>query len=691
MTSVASRSPDSTTLRGIARVQLIVGTVSVAVLIAMSVWGRFALPYRDDWDWLLHMFEGPSGLRGLLQPHNEHVIPLARLIFSLQYHWQGLTGGLMSMVALACQLLVVWLFWSEIGRQWPTRPSWRAYVGGTAMIGLCFTQQLQSIVFAAATLFPMVQVWVTLALVAMLQATESGGTDRRRRWWWTVTGLCTIGAAASTTSGLVTPVVLALLAWLRGAHRRVLLTFGALAVVWSGVYLWWVVLGGADASGQGQVAPLGLPGFWPLVTYGAAVLASGLSYVDRSVAVGVGLIVAGWTATCGWLAWRDPRRVTRLEAFALGQMIFGVASVLMVTPGRAQFGVMQAGQSRYATFVLCLLVGVVVFTASRLDRAALGRRWRLGLALAGCVLAVMSVVPDLYVGLLWRAKADLLAAAYSSIRSGAPDPDALVSLHPTPVVIRRVLAHVRATGGEVLDSRMGTRLDGRLPTASCGAGGATEAGILERRGPDGSLRLTGHRPQGFTSGVIVDGAGVVVGLTRPSPWVTESAPSPLAVHRVVRDRVLGHPGDARAWIGFAQQGVGPPYRWVLASSPGTWSCADLLEVRPVVRLSLDVVRRVDATHVLAEGWAFACGESMATWQVVVDGEVRSTSPAVPVRRPDVASAMASACGVTPESGAQVTVDAAALLPGRHTAVLRVTTSTGFEQDSAPRSFEWERR
>src|SRR6185436_4323645 len=139
----------------LAHLQLLLGFAFVLTFVFFSVWARFPIPYRDDWDWLGWLLTRPVTLRTLFEPHNEHLIPLPRLLVVLQYWLVGSRTHLIFVVALAAQLVVGWIFWREIQRRWPADKTTTAFVFGTAAVCLFFSHQLQSIVFMAAVLFPL--------------------------------------------------------------------------------------------------------------------------------------------------------------------------------------------------------------------------------------------------------------------------------------------------------------------------------------------------------------------------------------------------------------------------------------------------------------------------------------------------------------------------------------------------------
>ena len=660
----------------LARLQILLGGVFLVTFVGFAFWARFDAPYNDDWDLLLFHLTGARGGAGLLTPHNEHVIPFARLMAGWQYAWGGLTGTLVQTVALACHFAAVALFWLEIRRQWPHRPVVRGTVAGAVVVCLCATYQLQSVVFGASVLFPLVQIWVVLALVATLHATGAG---RDHRWWWVVVVAAAIGAAGSTTTGLVVPVLVAAIAWGRGAGWRTAAAFVALAAALGVGYVAWVGIGtGAAAVG----APAGLTRTAAMVTYVAAVFGGGATAVNAQLGVVVGAAVLTGMGAALLAALRRPGAVSRVEWFALGVMAFAVSSAVTVAVGRTQFGVSQAGQSRYSTFVMQAVAGLVMFAASRVDRAGLSPRGR-SLAAGLCVLASAALLaPQIYVGLLWKAKADTIATAYLSIRSHAPDVTWLAALHPAPEVVLRVIDRVEAIGGRVVDPGLLTLVPSAATLPGCGG-----QWTLERHGRQGEMRLAGHSATSVADGVVVDRAGALVGLSVRSPWAAVPNPSPSAIDRVVRDRVRGRVTGEGDWLGFAQRGAGEPYRWLGRDDAGIAVCAQPLDVTPVIHSAFDEMR-VDATGAaVAMGWAFACGSAITGWELRVDGAPVPVRVVSGLPRPDVETALRLACAPGAPPGVHLHADLAALAPGRHGATMRVVTASGHSGASNQRDFD----
>ena len=215
---------------GVATAQWTIGLLMAASVAVLSLRARLPLPYRDDWDWL-HWLLGPTPLSAYFVPHNEHLIPLARLLLQLQYALEGSNGYTMLAVSLASLGVVAVLTLTEIGRRWPAEAVTRRWVSGLALTLLCFAWQLQSLVFPAAVLFPLVEMFAVASLTCLLNAGDASGRERRR--WLLLTLLCVAGAMLTTTNGLPVPVMLAIVAASRRMPWRVvafLLLLGAVSI-----------------------------------------------------------------------------------------------------------------------------------------------------------------------------------------------------------------------------------------------------------------------------------------------------------------------------------------------------------------------------------------------------------------------------------------------------------------------------
>ena len=549
--------------RRTATVQWAVGLVMAASVAVLSLWARLPLPYRDDWDWWRWLL-GPTSLSSYLVPHNEHLIPLARLLLQLQYALEGSHGYTMLAVALASLGVVARLVLGEIGRRWPADAVTRRWVSGIALTLLCGAWQLQSLVMPAAVLFPLVEMFAVASLTCLLHAADTTGS--RQRWWLCLTLLWTTGAMLTTTNGLPVPVMLALVAAGRRMRWTVVAALLTVAALGAAAYAWLVLLRQPEASGAlGAMAPA-----WRMAAYFLAFHASLVAQGSEvgGVIVGALLFVAGLVVVCTTLARPDR---PRLEYFAAGLLLFTMASAALAAPTRASLGIAQVAQSRYASFVLPYWTALCLVGVSRLAP----RRLR---ALARPVLgaSLLALGLQIVIGAVWLAKADNVATAGLALAAGGGDDQWLLTLYPSATVPREVSAALIANGDRTLFGPLPQLArDAVAAAADCGA----TARVVPV--PAGSgLRLHAEADSTSDRGVILDQSGRTVGLARLSDVVGTPNPSPMDVARALARKLarkLARAARTRApaqprWIGFAAPGDGAPYGLVLLASDGSPMC-----------------------------------------------------------------------------------------------------------------------
>jgi len=539
----------------ISRMLLAAGLFAAASLAGFAWWARFPVPYRDDWDWLLWMFQGPWTLTRLFQPHNEHMIPLPRLLMALQYGLQGARGTLLCWVAIASQAIVAGVVVREIRSRWADAPEHRNAVVGASLVLVCFGYQLQSLVFVAAVLFPLVQALAAIAIVCSATPGPPGdGRPAATGPWRLAASVCaSLAAMATTSNGLIVPFVLAVTAYQFRRHWTVFALHVAIAVAGTATFAR-IVLGSSAASAFGAM-PLAEHGastlgyffafFVPFVTYGSQAIGA---------LAGAAGVLLGALLCLRALVHRDT--VYRADHVAVALMLFAMGSGAMAALGRAQFGLDQAAQSRYATFALVYWTALYVAGASwwharngRLFPDAAPAR---AMALAGVGVVLVAHV---FTGVVWVAKTGNIRAAGLALAADVPDEEWIVTLHPLTGVIHAAVAATRADGDRSLVSPLlGTRVALDTTVRPC------QAALMLTRAPGStSLRLSGRLEEGASRGLILDATGIVIGLAEPAPLVVTPNASRAAVTGAVAAALrtgtwTGTPG----WLGFASASPAAP-------------------------------------------------------------------------------------------------------------------------------------
>lgn len=500
------------------------------------------MPYRDDWDWFRWLL-GATSVSSYFVPHNEHVIPLARLLLQGQYRLEGSNGYTMLAVSLASLAGVVLLTLREIGRRWPADAVTRRWVSGVSLAFLCFAWQLQSMVFPAAVLFPLVELFALASVTCLLNAGELAGGRRGR--WLGLSALCAVAAMLTTTNGLPVPIVLALVAGGRRMGWRVVAGFMALAVAAVGLYVAFV-LSGPHAAG-GRLSDM--PSTWVIAAFFLAFHASLVAQVTASggVVLGAVLFLLGLYVVATALWHRDRPRV---EYFAVGILLFTMASAALGAPARGSLGIVQVAQSRYASFVQPYWMALFLVAVSRSAPERLRR-----FAAPALIASVSALGAQAVIGAVWVAKADNVATAGLALRSGGGDDEWLMTLYPSAATPREVAAALVADG----DRTLGGPLPQLPPDLVAGLTACVATARVTPVPAGSGLRLHASVLGTHTEGVILDRAGHTVGLARRAPVADTPNPSPMDVARAVGRTLRAPTPEQPPWIGFAAVGAGAPY------------------------------------------------------------------------------------------------------------------------------------
>ncbi len=637
---------------------------------AFALWDRFPIAYRDDWDWLWPAVSQPFSWRDLITLHNEHLVPMARLVARADAIRGEPSVALLASVALAAHAVMLALVTREVWRGWPSGSRLRPVAAGAAVACLSFTWQLQSVVFGAAVLFPLVQVGLVAAIVATLEATDAPGAPAGRRWWGAAALAGSCVAVASTTTGLLVPWGAAALAWRRRAAAWIIAGHVVIGLGAAAVYL--VQTRVSPAPDAPVWHP---PGFIEMAGFVAASFSLAAGFVHPLAGVGLGLLVLGAGAVWTWRALRASDPPTRVQWLAISLAVFGLLSAVAAAPGRAEYGLAQSVQSRYASYALGTLTGVLLLGLARAERLP-ARRHAL---VAGLVTAGLLVwlVPQIYLGLVWRAKADLVRVAGLTIATGVPAPEWRLVLHPDPARIDRVMA--RLSRPQAPWPEMGRRVGVMAGVASCGG----EA-RLERFTTRGEFALIATAGAGRRA-IVSDRDGVVVGLAHAMPWsaTPEAAPADVARQVVLRLRDWSAPV---AWRGFAQPGAGGPYHVAVLDARGTPACTLSAVTVPRVEGHVDLVTVDPGGRVTGAGWAAACGERITRVEVLVDNRPvpAVVTPGPP--RPDVEGYLEARCRAVDPPALTFAVEQADWPPGRHAVAWRVSTESGAVAVTQAREF-----
>jgi hypothetical protein len=555
------------------------------------------------------------------------------------------------------------------------------FVTGLACVCLFLSFQLQSFVFMAAALFPIVQMFVVLCFVALLNATEPG--QARRSPWLVAAAIAAGGAMLTTTNGLVAPVVGALLIWRRDGGRALV---AALAVAGAlGVAAYLVLVGPPwehPPAAVGAHSPV--PSAAAIGAYFLTFFASGVAYLNGPVAILLGGLLFGAGGYAVLRVALDRGRPARIELFGAALMLFAIASVAMAAPGRAHFGALQAAQSRYATFAMTYWTGLLFWGASRIGQDAARRYLRPPVLVGTIVVTLVVFASHVFIAVVWKAKADNIAAAALALESGVFDDRWVAALHPTTAVVYSVVRQLEAAGDRRFPSpQIGRRFE--VPGSLNACAGALS---IAPAGRPGQWRVDGELTTAVSAGVILDRAGVVRGLARVAPLVGSPDPPDRELVQTVWQSLARAPSGPPRWLGFAAGGDGPPYVMYPIAEGGRPVCRTELSTVAPIRAWLDAPQGVVSEVARGAGWAFQCGGTIDRLELLIDDRPHTlTALQGATARPDVPPAFAELCAVNESSGFAFQFDTRTLSTGTHTVKVRASGRDGNGADSNTQTIE----
>ncbi len=525
-----------------ARTILALGTTVAVSFVLYAIAGRFPVPAWDDWDWLTWLLSSPPSFSRLFIPHNEHVIPIARLLEWLQYRLQGANGSLIFWISLVAKLATGGVIWLEIAHRWPAEKAWRQTALGAMLLTFFCAWQLHAIVLTSSVLFPLSMFFAVLAMSLAVRDLAVASL------------VASLGAMLTTTNGIAVPAIVGVLAVLQRSFRLA----AAHAVLFAlGVATYAIVALGPHAPPT--------PG---VIAFFCAVFASFVTYASPIAGVVVGALLVAAGIAVSWRNLRTEPQVPRLERFAVGVMAFSLASALMVAAGRArEFGLDYAAQSRYSTFATAYWSVLVLALMSTYDVSS-GRpsgRWtgggprprRLLAIAAGLVLFGVHVIS----GVIWFGKADSVRVAGLALAANVRDDEWIRTLHETVDVVYRGRELVVADGDRtIIDPALGQTVAFPASTPTCaGALTVTPAPPAQSN----ALRLSGTAKVASGTGWILDARGVVVGVAGRAPLAATPDPSGAQIFRAVHDRIVrGTLFSRDLWFGFAPASSQSPLMFV---------------------------------------------------------------------------------------------------------------------------------
>jgi hypothetical protein len=315
------------------------------------------LPFWDLWSISIFL-AGPklSVLQWLWAQHNEHRIPLSKIVLLLDYHlFHGMDVFPLGCIFLAqLMLLSVLLYaFATIGKL--RGAVWRAAAGISAVC-LFSTAQWENFVSGFQLAFFLVGLFFSLAMLAVLRSGAHDAVPRSTQWKRSVLAvLAGAGATYSLANGIIVWPLMILMAVLNRCRRNII-AFEAI----SGL-----LVGGSYLYGYKTRAAQNGPFYW--MRHAKLITVYVVKYVGAPMNFGhlrLALVFGGVAFAAALLIlWRILFRSNRQPFLLLlaSLLLFVLGSAFMTALGRLHFGTDQALSSRYSTVALLLWLSLAVW------------------------------------------------------------------------------------------------------------------------------------------------------------------------------------------------------------------------------------------------------------------------------------------------------------------------------------------
>jgi hypothetical protein len=385
---------------------LAVGAAFLSV--ALTVRTYMPCPWLDGWGVMADIAGGarPWSWHWLWSQHSEHRIAITRVLIWLD--WVAFGGKNLSLFAEIYIVQIMHLaaicYVLERFSDFP-KPLKRMLEGVFAFC-LFHPYQAQNLTWAFQISFVLPFAVGTVALLAVTFLHKSSA-----RWKWPIllgVALAPILAAASLASGLlVGPAVIAL-SWAKRRPRGLLFALTAIVPLSILSYFY------GYRTAAGHPSPL-LTLLHPREIFRYVLVLLDTSWHFFFIA-GISLVcLIGSVAA----AVRYPKRVSDFERFCIAECSLMLATASLIACGRLQYGIAQAGESRYQTLAM-------VYWASLFSLViiAVWRWWPERLALVQMVVVLIALSSLLFLPPFWRgfvAQADGNRQACASVIAGKHD------------------------------------------------------------------------------------------------------------------------------------------------------------------------------------------------------------------------------------------------------------------------------
>jgi hypothetical protein len=355
--------------------------LGVALGVRVIVDGYSPVPYADLWGLLSFVergLRGDFGLSDLWEQWNEHRFFLARIHLLVDYRFfEGTNVYLFVSIATSC-LLLAGTFGAAV---WFDTRDWLLALGTLSVAGTSALPLagLENLTLAVQVSFVQVFLWATVSILGVVMAARSTVASRQAIGS-VVAAIAAIAATYSLANGLITWVVVVLLAVVLRLQRRFTAALVIVGLVTTATYMWHYEF----VSERNLSDPVGLAHYVVLYLGAAPTPTPGLAAVVGAAGLILLLLLCG-------LVWADRFGHSILIPFGAGAAGFIALTAAQTATGRLDLGVSQALASRYSiasyTFWLGLFVGFFPVVRERLRT----RPWAVPGYLAGAAVVALVI------------------------------------------------------------------------------------------------------------------------------------------------------------------------------------------------------------------------------------------------------------------------------------------------------------
>ena len=443
---------DVNRIPGLARASWIAGRLVTAGLVALAVFVVLStiyftvlthnpIPQADEWHSLAlydSILREGHILQRLLQPHNEHRLFFPRLVLFSDYRFFGGSGRLDKAVIVLIQTLDAGLFiW--LVRRAGCGPLARWALGAVVTTLLFSLYQSENFEWGFQVQFVGVFACAALCVTCFAIGLDRARAGGRAAVPMAAAGLLAVVATFSMANGLLTGIVLVVLAGLARARATVLVGAAALA---SGLVVAFSVDYRLENPHEGVAELLGhLP---RLMAFAAGYLGNFANFgLSSQVELGT-FGLAATAAIAGVMAVRRDRDPARLAL--LGIALFAIGSAAVTAAGRSADGLEGIASSRYSTGAASFWAATLVNAWSLSLRSPQGAAWRAAACLTGLVLMQACWADQIPMGIEMQRRTVRYDAMEDALLLGLVDEPALAIFEEPVGEVREMEPVLRGLG-----------------------------------------------------------------------------------------------------------------------------------------------------------------------------------------------------------------------------------------------------